>query len=215
MEANSDECETFRDDLALLALGTLSGRERADVIDHVERCPECAAELEGLSVAADALLLLAPEETPPLGFDQRTVMAMDQGRHRRWSAPSRIAAIAAMVATLGLGVGLGTLVSRPSGNTSGFVSAALTSPSGANGSVVMSWGSSPWMLMTLNDVPATGRITCTITLENGTREDVGHFRVSGGYGAWAVRLPAPSSDVKSVEVEDTAGVVLASAPLHA
>jgi hypothetical protein len=214
MEANSDPCETFRDDLALLALGTLSGRDRADVIDHVEGCPECAAELEGLSVAADALLLLAPEATPPLGFDQRTVVAMDQGRNRRWSQPRRIAAVAALVAAVGLGVGLGTLVSRPSGNT-GLASAALTSPSGAHGSVVMSWGSSPWMLMTLDDVAATGRITCTITLDNGTREDVGHFRVDGGYGAWAVRLPAPSADVASVEVEDSAGVVLASAPLHA
>ncbi|HWD24722.1 MAG TPA: zf-HC2 domain-containing protein, partial [Acidimicrobiales bacterium] len=80
--ADAGSCNPFRDDLAEFALGTLSGRQRAGVIDHLERCVECSAELEGLSIAADSLLLIAPEATPPAGFDQRVLSGMTGGRDR-------------------------------------------------------------------------------------------------------------------------------------
>ncbi len=54
------ECSAARDDLAALAIGTLTGRERAELLDHLERCARCAAELEELSAAADALVTLIP-----------------------------------------------------------------------------------------------------------------------------------------------------------
>src|ERR1700735_5173676 len=110
--SSSGACEAFADDLAQLALGTLSGRERADVIDHLEGCAECSAELETLSVAADTLLLLAPEATPPIGFDSRVVAAMSERRERRRPIPQRILAVAA-VALIALGVGIGALLARP------------------------------------------------------------------------------------------------------
>ena len=39
-------CEEYGDELAELALGVLTGRERARVLSHVESCPRCAEELE-------------------------------------------------------------------------------------------------------------------------------------------------------------------------
>jgi hypothetical protein len=64
-------CEVIRDDLAELALGTLSGRGRSEALGHVGSCPQCGAELEKLSIVADALLYVAPHVQPPLGFELR------------------------------------------------------------------------------------------------------------------------------------------------
>src|ERR1700678_3816278 len=111
--SDANACNQFADDLAQLALGALSGRERADVIDHLESCPECAAELEGLSVAADTLLLLAPQATPPAGFANRVAAAMTQGRERHRPLSRRLVALAA-AALIALGVGIGAIVTRPS-----------------------------------------------------------------------------------------------------
>ena len=64
-------CEEYGNELAELALGVLTGRERARVLSHVESCPRCAEELEILSRAADSVLQAAPEMEPPLGFEVR------------------------------------------------------------------------------------------------------------------------------------------------
>jgi hypothetical protein len=63
----------MRDDLIEFALGTLSGRSRALVLDHLETCAHCTAESEALADAADTLLWLAPEAEPPLGFETRVI----------------------------------------------------------------------------------------------------------------------------------------------
>jgi hypothetical protein len=203
-------CDRFADDLALLALGTLAGRERAEILDHVEQCAECAAELEGLSATADALLLLAPEATPPAGFDRRVTALMTGSGERRRVLPRRVSALAAAV-LVALGVGIGTIVIRSPTREPSYASAALTSPGGANGTVMLSFGNRAWMFMTLADIHANGPIACTVTLKNGVRETVGHFRVKSGYGAWAVWLSVPASEVSHVAIVDSAGVTLASA----
>ena len=64
-------CEQYSNDLAELALGVLTGRERAQVLAHVESCPRCADELEHLSRVADTVVQSAPEMEPPLGFEVR------------------------------------------------------------------------------------------------------------------------------------------------
>ena len=53
------ECASFQDDLAVLAVGALTGHERARLVAHLEECPQCSTKLEELSVAADALTLSA------------------------------------------------------------------------------------------------------------------------------------------------------------
>ena len=63
------ECAAVSGDLAELALGTLTGRERVAALAHLENCARCSAEVEALSVAADQLLLLAPAAEPPVGFE--------------------------------------------------------------------------------------------------------------------------------------------------
>ena len=57
-----------QDDLAVLAVGALTGHERARLLAHLEECPQCSAKLEELSVAADALTSLVPDAMPIRGF---------------------------------------------------------------------------------------------------------------------------------------------------
>src|SRR5580658_4636816 len=71
MSTNIHNCDAYADHLAELALGTLSGRERAETLAHVEGCTRCSDEVEELSKAADELLHVAPETEPPLGFEVR------------------------------------------------------------------------------------------------------------------------------------------------
>jgi len=69
----SKECEALSDDLIEFALGTLSGRSRSLVLDHLETCAHCNAESESLADVADTMLWLAPDAEPPLGFETRVI----------------------------------------------------------------------------------------------------------------------------------------------
>ncbi len=106
-------CEKYSDELAELALGVLTGRERAQALSHVESCQRCAEELEQLSRVADTVLQVAPDVEPPLGFDVRLFEKMGISdvparRHRfrpsHW-VPAAVA-VAAAAAALGLGLSL-------------------------------------------------------------------------------------------------------------
>jgi hypothetical protein len=62
-------CDEVRSMAAEIALGILSGAERADALGHMEHCVSCRVLVEGLAQTGDALLLLAPEAEPPMGFE--------------------------------------------------------------------------------------------------------------------------------------------------
>jgi hypothetical protein len=38
--------------------------------------------------------------------------------------------------------------------------------------------------MTVHDAPASGLVSCTLTLKDGSHQTVGTFKVSDGYGSW-------------------------------
>ena len=78
-------CDDYQEDLAELALGVLTGRQRAATLAHVDSCDHCAEELEQLSRTADAVVYVAPEEEPPVGFEVRLFNRM--GLAENASAP--------------------------------------------------------------------------------------------------------------------------------
>jgi len=215
------QCEHLQDELSELALGTLYGRSRAEVLAHVESCSRCAATLERLSVVADSLLQLAPEIEPPLGFELRlaerlhaSAIAHRPGRFRRIGTLS-----AAAVIMVVLGFGLGTWatpsdVNRPAQSvTSHLTSAHLTAHGRVLGEVMVSAGTPAWMLMTISESPWSGRVLCEVTLAGGKVESIGAFTLSGGYGAWGAPLTAPASEVRSARLVAPNGTVLATAQL--
>jgi len=221
-------------DLAELALSTLAGRERAAALAHLADCPPCRAELERLSVAADALVQLAPPAEPPVGFEVRLfdrLGVVPPGARRRRSGPGRRAtrvllAAAAVVVAVALAFGAGWVASpgprSPSlGVTGGdfdgrLVSARLTADGHADGEVLVYSAEPSWMFMTLADAGRSAMVTCEVTTRAGRTVRVGTFWLSpGGYGAWGTALPVPAAEVRSARVVARDGTVLASAVLHA
>jgi Putative zinc-finger len=66
-------CEHVREVAPDVALGLLTGEERAEALDHLEGCEACRAEVASLAVTADEVLLASPEADPPPGFADRVL----------------------------------------------------------------------------------------------------------------------------------------------
>jgi hypothetical protein len=66
-------CDKFADMAAELALGVLTGRERADALAHLERCDACRETVRQLTMTGEQLLGLLPAVEPPAGFESRAM----------------------------------------------------------------------------------------------------------------------------------------------
>jgi anti-sigma factor RsiW len=210
-------CDPFSADLAELALGILTGRSRAATLAHVETCPRCADELEHLARAADAVLRVAPETEPPMGFETRLfsqmgVTAVPRTGRRRLQRS--ILAAAAVVAVLAVGLGVGWATGSHSPQTPSTVTAALVEHGHRVGHVIMTGGSKPWIVMDVSDSAAHGWVTCVVVTASGRVDTVGTFLLSQGYGAWGAPLHVTPSTVRRAEVLSASGAVIATAPLN-
>lgn len=230
-DAHGHACNEFSDDLAELALGILTGRERVAALAHVEACTHCADELEQLARAADDVVLVAPQVEPPVGFETRLFDRMGVTEpaeviplRRRLAAPPRWAmgAAAAVVAlAVGLGIGWSTGSNRPGPTQAStqhpagtpVAEAALVEGGRSVGRVSAYGGPHPWLFMTLDDSSAHGRVTCLVVTTAGLTERVGAFMARGGYGAWGAPLRVSPKDVMRAEVVSPDGTVIATATL--
>jgi anti-sigma factor ChrR (cupin superfamily) len=66
-------CAELHDVAAELALGALTGRERAAAIAHLEKCRACREDVRQLTAAGGRLLELLPTVGPPVGFEIRVL----------------------------------------------------------------------------------------------------------------------------------------------
>jgi hypothetical protein len=238
---HSNACDDHAENLAELALGILTGRERAATLAHVDSCPRCAEELEQLSHAADAVASVAPGIEPPMGFEVRlfarmglteaeapaTFEAPSPARRRaaaQWGSrvPRWVLASAAAVIALALGLGIGwSMGSSPSAGThalgpagAGVAVGSLTANGSTVGSVHTYGGSKPWMIVTLADSWSDGKVTCEVVTKDGVTHEVGSFTAKDGYGAWGAPLRVAPQDVQKAEVVSATGQVIATAALR-
>jgi hypothetical protein len=72
-----------------VALGILTGEERAVALAHLEGCAACRADVASLAGVADELLLTGPEATPPEGFDRRVLARLTEVRAAEAPSPAR------------------------------------------------------------------------------------------------------------------------------
>ena len=70
-------CAELHDVAAELALGALTGRERAAAIAHLETCSACREGVRQLTAAGGRLLELLPPAVPPVGFEVRVLERLD------------------------------------------------------------------------------------------------------------------------------------------
>jgi anti-sigma-K factor RskA len=66
-------CDEFAEVAAELALGVLTGRERARALAHLDGCESCREQVRELTMAGDELLALLPSAEPPAGFESRVL----------------------------------------------------------------------------------------------------------------------------------------------
>ena len=219
MNPRDPHCEKVQDDLAELALGTLTGRERSVVLSHVQGCADCRDEVDRLSAAADAILTLAPELEPQAGFETRLFERMGVARPRRWHLARRhgrriALAGGSLVGALGLGLGLTLALG---GNSIPpavpAIAANLTADHHIRGEVYLTPGKPGWLFMVVDHTNTNGLVTCRIATAHDGTMTVGTFSLVSGSGSWVYALPIPADQVRKAWVVTGDGTVLASATL--
>src|ERR1700722_14239097 len=78
-ELNEMGCAEFDDVSAELALGVLTGRERARALAHLDWCDTCRENVRQLTVTGEELVGLLPAIEPPAGFETRVMERLGLG----------------------------------------------------------------------------------------------------------------------------------------
>lgn len=218
-------CSQIRSSVAEAALGIVSGPDRGAVMSHLAGCGECRATVDDLSRLADELLLLAPTEEPPLGFEAQVVLGLPQaiaglrgeregtvpGRPRpplppRVRSPRRtlaaiLAATAVALLMAGAGAATGLALGRPDTRTATVVG------QGSSGTArALVYGKQPaWIFVDL-DVPGGGDQHLTVdVIVDGRARRLGELNVVDGYGALGGRLAVDGKVVEAVTIAERAG----------
>jgi hypothetical protein len=201
-----------------LALGLVSGDERAAALAHIESCRACRDLVDELSRAADAVVLLAPSVEPRADFEQRVMDALDAPR-RLPRRRGRILAAAAVVLIGLMGAAtIGRTTASDSAHGSSEVAEAtmLTPDATPVGEVYVVRGDVDLVFM---NVPRWNHggddYYVQLGLEDGTTAKLAASSIEGSEGTYAASIEDHSGAVVSVTLLDGAGRVLCSAALPA
>ena len=212
-------CEEIRDLTAELALGIADGEERAEALRHLSTCAECRREVEQLSQVADELLLLAPVQEPPAGFESRVVEAMGLERRPRrrfvrwltprWLAPRLGPALAAAAVTAAVLIGLyqddrqtadryRAVLDQANGQY--FLAERLADGTGAQGGVAFGYEGRPsWLFITVNPAHRDD-VTRAELLTQGRRTITLRAFELDRRGSWGGAIPVKLSEVSSIRL---------------
>ncbi|MGE0793841.1 MAG: hypothetical protein AB7O29_00680 [Acidimicrobiia bacterium] len=213
-----------------LALGLVTGRERAEALAHLVGCARCRSLVSGLREAADALLPLAPAAEPPAGFEQRVLLGLAsearpsvrRWRTRRWSRTLAAAAAAAVLLAAG---GDGAALARRSDPTPTATPAPVASaevPStpmrtdtGLEVGTVWRHGGEPsWVFVSVpgwrrwDEGAVGGRdYQLQLVLADGRLLTATDAVLNRANGTWATTISIDADDVVAVAVVDDDGRV--------
>jgi hypothetical protein len=212
-------CEEIRDLTAELALGIADGEERAEALRHLSTCAECRREVEQLSQVADELLLLAPVQEPPAGFESRVVEAMGLERRPRrrlvrwltprWLTPRLGPALAAAAVTAAVLIGVyqddrqtadryRAVLDQANGQY--FLAERLADGTGAGGGVAFGYEGRPsWLFITVNPAHRDD-VTRAELLTQGRRTITLRAFELDRRGSWGGAIPVKLSEVSSIRL---------------
>ncbi|MGH2787876.1 MAG: zf-HC2 domain-containing protein [Actinomycetota bacterium] len=218
-------CEEVRRLAPELALGISSGDERARALAHLAGCPDCRHFVAELSGVADEILLVAPAEEPPGGFEGRVLERLREERSPRRRSPIILGAAAALVAAAvavggvlfatrddrRLAAHLKRDLAEANGDYFGVVS--LRDPDGIKDGVVFAYeGSPPWLFLDVDDDMAPGSYAAEIVMDDGSTRALGTpFELTADKAWWASALPVSWRDVSRLRIKDEAGAQVLSA----
>jgi hypothetical protein len=231
-ELNSMSCAEFSDSAAELALGVLTGRERAEALAHLDHCEACRERVRQLTATGEQMLGLLPTAEPSAGFETRVMDRLGLAapvpqpvRHRRrrpaWGhgfSPRRVlAAAAVVVALLGAALGGWGLHASTTPTSSSLTSATLFAARDHDhvGQVFVFNGQPRWMYMSVDLESGNDTVICQLVGADGHITTVGSFRLADGYGSWG--SPAWTGDGSPVgaRLVTANGKVLATASFPA
>lgn len=208
-------CEEFVEAAPELALGVLTGTERAQALEHLEVCLRCRSRLDRLTEVSDVLMDLVTPVEPPLGFEVRVAARLQQpsSARNRW----RLVGRAAVVATAVLGAGLAGWVGATATRTTApaaVQSAQLTSGAHSAGRIFLHSRAPSWVYMSIDVGGGSESVTCELETGSGRVVRLGSFQLVDGYGYWAAPVPSGSGQIRSARVVTDGGTVLATASFY-
>jgi hypothetical protein len=207
-----------------IALGTIDGEERAEALRHLATCGECRRLVDQLTTVADELLMLAPVQEPPVGFESRVIDALGFRRpapRRRlarrlsmWLGPPVAAAAVTAVALVGVyrddhvtAERYRTTLEQAGGKY--FQAEPLRDGTGAEVGVAFGYQGSPsWMLVTV-DRGHRGRVASAELVTRDQRTiRLPRFELEPD-GSWGGAIPVNLYDVSAIRLlGDRPGQVL-------
>ena len=210
-------CAQLEERAAELALGTVSGAERAVALDHLAACGSCRNLVDQLARVADDLLLLAPVAEPPPGFESKVLSQLGV-------APEPAAPVSSVRRRILVGVAAAALVAGLSGVgamwmadddprpvASGEIRTALSvDDEGRWRCRAVIYGENPtWLVVSLDrtdDLSATFSVE-TVHAGRETPVPVGTFAIERGHGSFAKAVDVPADGLERVRVLDAGGRV--------
>jgi hypothetical protein len=212
-------CEEIRELAPEIALGIADGEERAEALRHLWTCGECRRVLDQLSEVADELLVLAPVQEPPAGFESRVAKALELERpprrrvarrlSLRWLAPRLGPALAAAAVTAAALIAVYSddhrtaeryrdTLAQADGRY--FQAERLTDATGSEGGVVFGYQGSPsWLFVTVEpahrDTVTSGELVTTDRRTIPLRS----FELDRR-GSWGGAIPLDLSELASIRL---------------
>lgn len=212
------DCEEIREITAELALGIAAGEDRARALEHVSHCRDCQRELAQLTHVVDELLVVAPEEDPPAGFEERVLRSIAPKKAAR--KPFRIRAwrpVAALAA--GAAIASAAMVvayhddhklaneyrqALAAADGSRFVAVPLRDAAGVKrGSVSLYKGKPSWLVFAVRSPQAGKPTRAELVTRSGKHMSLAGFALRSG--VWGGPLPVPLEQVASVQLQDSHG----------
>jgi Putative zinc-finger len=210
-------CESVSELAPEVALGIATGEQRAQVLGHLAECAACRRQVGELSEVADELLMLAPAQEPPAGFESRVLDRIDappvQRRRRARRFALRIAApLAAALATAAvmfavfnddrdLANSYRDTLAEADGKY--FQAGRLEGPGGVPAGVVFGYQGRPsWVMVIVDPSHRDARYTGELVTNGGRRLPLPGFRLDPVTGSWGRAIPMDLHAVASVRLVD-------------
>jgi hypothetical protein len=208
-----------------LALGELTGRERADALQHLVACRTCRDDVDSLVAVSDEVLLLAPQAEPSAGFESAVLDRFEFAEPERSRARSRVSIVAAVAAVIAFVVAGAVVVGVVAGREEGpaLAEAPMITPTGLEVGRAWSTGSDPaWILVSVpswnvwdESAGSPGEYWVRVELDDGSTTELGPVEFHGDTGSWAMTTSLATEDIRSVAVVDSTGRVWCAASFEA
>lgn len=199
---------------AELALGTISGAERAGALDHLAGCAACRQLVEELAGVADRMLLLAPVAEPPPGFESKVLARMGVAAPVRELRPPRrrrlLVGIAAVALVAAMSTAGATWLARDSERPVEVRTALAADNEGRWTCRAVVYGAKPtWLVVSLDRMDGSNNSYSVEALRAGSSSPVpvGSLTLEQGHGTLARTVDVPAGDLQSVRVLDSGGRV--------